>query len=744
MARARTRTRTRRAKPAAAHSIEQQLAVQARIAGLAQTLLSLPAEDLDQGIREQLAVAAELAGVGRTRIVVVHPSTLRMMAAYEWFSGPTVSDLATLEAPIMNRFPWARERIARGEVVQIEDADALPAEAGQEKKHLKASGIKSVLVIPMRIGDVIQGGHVFVDTVRKRRWSEPEISNLRVVTEIFASAIRRRHAEHALRESEQRFRAIAEHATELVSEFDHLGRYHYASPSFQRHLGQEPAALMGQHASVLVHPDDLDAATRTVARGVQKGIELRATHRMRHRDGSWRWFESSGGVYRTSNGSPRFVCIGRNVTERVEMEQAMARQFEAEQDIAAISRRFLAVSAAELDTAIDEALAEAGALGGAERVVLYSRPLASDHTEPFFYEWCASGIPSYAGTRCPWARSQLGQGKILHLGSIDELPMEALEERAIWETYGVRSLLVIPARLEGELVGMIGFETYTRQRRWSAQEIALLGMVGEILASASRRCQVEEALRQSQAHLLHAQKLEAVGRLAGGIAHDFNNLLSVILGFCRPLLRELPEGDSVRDDVHEIHAAAERGAALTRQLLTFGRRQEMQWRRVDLSSVLRELQPLLARLLGDDVELVLELESEAPVMGDPQQLEQIAINLAVNARDAMPDGGSFRLRTRLGLLDETEAAARSVTPGAYVKLEADDTGCGMDDQTRARIFEPFFTTKEPGKGTGLGLSIVYSVVEQAGGVISVEAEPGKGTRFEIVLPAAPDDTTDQA
>ena len=579
-----------------------------------------------------------------------------------------------------------------------------------------------------------------MNTKRNRTWSEPELANLRVVTEIFASAIRRRHAEHALRESEQRFRAIAEHATELVSEFDHLGRYHYASPSFQRHLGQDPAALLGQHASMLVHPDDLDAATRTVARGVQKGIELRATHRMRHRDGSWRWFESSGGVYRTSNGSPRFVCIGRNVTERVEMEQAMARQFEAEQDIAALSRRFLAVSAAELDDAIREALADAGALGGAERVVLYTRALALDQPDPFFYEWCAPGIASYSSKRCPWARSELGQGKILHLGSIDELPPEAVEERAIWETHRVRSLLVIPARLEGELVGMIGFEMYTKSRRWTPQEIALLGMIGEILASASRRCQVEEALRESQAHLLHAQKLEAVGRLAGGIAHDFNNLLSVILGFCRPLLRELPEGNPVRDDVHEIHAAAERGAALTRQLLTFGRRQETLRRRVDLSAVLRELEPLLARLLGEDVELGARARRRgardgrsAAARADRDQPGREC------PRRPCPTGGSFRLRTRTLSVDDGEASGQAVPAGAYVRLAADDTGCGMDDETRARIFEPFFTTKEPGKGTGLGLSIVYSVVEQAGGVISVEAEPGKGTRFEILLPAATDD-----
>jgi PAS domain S-box-containing protein len=730
------RTRTRRpAKQGGVRVVEQQLAVQARIAGLAQTLLSLPAEELDQGIREQLAVAAEIAGVDRTRLIVINPSSGRIAAAYDWWLQAGAAGLAHVDQDLLSRFPWVRERVANGEVVQIVNADSLPPEAQAERKYIEARNLHSTLILPVRMGDTVLGGHVFHSTQVERSWSEQEVANLRVVTEIFASAIRRRHAEHALRESEQRFRAIAEHATELVSEFDHRGRYHYASPSFERHLGHDPGELIGQHASTLVHPDDLEAATRTVARGVQKGIELRATHRMRHRDGSWRWFESSGGVYRTPNGSPRFVCIGRNVTERVAMEQAMARQFEAEQDIAALSRRFLAVSASELDTAIKEALAEAGALSGAERVVLYSRALQPERKNIFFYQWCAPGIATYDGVSCPWSEAQLARGKILHFGSIDELPPEAQAERETWQRNKILSMLVIPVRLEGELVGLIGFEMQTRPKRWSAQEIALLGMIGEILTSASRRCQVEEALRESQARLLHAQKLEAVGRLAGGIAHDFNNLLSVILGFSRPLLRELPESNPVREDVREIHEAAERGAGLTRQLLTFSRRQETQHSRIDLSAVVTGVDPMLRRLLGDDIELVLELEGPTLVWGDPQQLEQIAINLAVNARDAMPDGGTFRLRSRNLLLDEAEASRRGVAPGSYVWFAADDTGCGMDDETRARIFEPFFTTKEPGKGTGLGLSIVYSVVEQAGGVIQVQAQPGKGTTFEILLPS---------
>ena len=721
--------------PLDARAVERQLEIQQRIVRLAQTLLSLPAEELDQGIREQLAVAAELAGVERTRLIVANAKTGRVAAAYEWWSA-SERNVPPIEGDFFRRFAWAREQIQRGDVVQM-SPESLPGEATAERDRVRSQGVRSVLVIPVRFGRAIVGGHIYASRTQKRIWSQQEIANLRVVTEIFASAIGRRQAEHALRESEQRFRAIAEHATELVSEFDHEGRYHYASPSFARHLDYDPAELLGKHANVLVHPEDLQSSTRAVARGVQQGVEVRVTHRMRHRDGTWRWFESSGGIYTTPNGSPRFVCIGRHVSERVAMEDALARQLEAEKHVAALSRRFLAVSAQQLDAAIRDALAEAGELGGAERVVLYSGSLVPDAPLHFFYEWCAPGIVSTRGPRCPWSEARLAEGRILHFGSIGELPPEATQERVSWERRGVRSMLVIPVHLEGGLAGLIGFETQTRERSWSEQEIALLGLVGEILTSASRRCQVEQALRESQARLLHAQKLEAVGRLAGGVAHDFNNLLSVILGFARPLLRELPEGSPVRDDLREIHAAAERGAALTRQLLTFGRRQESPREPVDLNAVLRGIEPLLGRLLGDDVDLAFDLgEGLAAVSGDPQQFEQLAINLAVNARDAMPDGGTFRLETRAFEVHADAPARHRLAPGRYVRLAASDTGLGMDDETRARIFEPFFTTKEPGKGTGLGLSIVYSVVEAAGGAIDVEAAPGKGTAFEILLPEA--------
>ena len=263
---------------------------------------------------------------------------------------------------------------------------------------------------------------------------------------------------------------------------------------------------------------------------------------------------------------------------------------------------------------------------------------------------------------------------------------------------------------------------------WFDHDITLLRLIGEILASALGRKYAEGALRESESMLLQSQKLEAVGRLAGGIAHDFNNLLTVILGFSRPLLRELPEGDPVREDVQEIYAAAERAASLTRQLLTFSRRQAVDEQVVDLNAMLSGLETLLERLLREDVELALELCSDlAAVKGDTHQFEQVVINLVVNARDAMPDGGTLRIATRNQSLDGPHAHRIGLSgAGRYVVLSVLDSGQGMDEDTRAHIFDPFFTTKEPGKGTGLGLSIVYSVVEQASGAIHVEGGSVQG------------------
>jgi PAS domain S-box-containing protein len=249
---------------------------------------------------------------------------------------------------------------------------------------------------------------------------------------------------------------------------------------------------------------------------------------------------------------------------------------------------------------------------------------------------------------------------------------------------------------------------------------------------------VRDISAQKRLHqqLLVAQKMEAIGRLSAGVAHDFNNLLTVIGGYSGVLLSARSELDPEYPEIFEINRAAERATVLTRQLLTFSRRQITQPRLVDLNVIMAEMDRMLRRVIGEDVDLVTALDPAiGSVHADPGQLEQIIMNLAVNARDAMAEGGKLTIETaNIDLAEGISVRSSAVPPGRYVVLAVTDTGTGMNSETQDRIFEPFFTTKEPGKGTGLGLSTVYGIVEQSGGSIVVYSEPGRGSTFKVFLP----------
>jgi len=250
------------------------------------------------------------------------------------------------------------------------------------------------------------------------------------------------------------------------------------------------------------------------------------------------------------------------------------------------------------------------------------------------------------------------------------------------------------------------------------------------------RERAEKALRVSEEQLRHAQKMEAVGRLAGGVAHDFNNVLSVILGYGGLMLGSLNPSDPLHGDVDEICKAASRAADLTRQLLLFSRHQVLEPRVVDLHDVLTGMAKMVRRILGEDVELVMAAPMTiGRVRVDPSHIEQVILNLVVNARDAMPTGGTITIETSSVVLDESYCSSHlRSAPGPYVMMAVTDTGIGMDRATQERIFEPFFTTKEPGKGTGLGLSTVFGIIQRSGGSIWVDSEPGKGSCFKVYLP----------
>src|SRR5660398_289848 len=302
--------------------------------------------------------------------------------------------------------------------------------------------------------------------------------------------------------------------------------------------------------------------------------------------------------------------------------------------------------------------------------------------------------------------------------------------------HGYASIAQVPIRDQERIVGLIHLND-RRKGRLSLDAVELLERIAAQVGTGLMRKEAERALAASEEQLRQSQKAEAVGQLAGGIAHDFNNLLTPIIGLSEFLLEGWGTKEAQRSDAEEIRKAAERAATLTRQLLAFSRQQPLWPRVLDLNEALTSIGALLSRVLGEHISLeVCAAADLGRVEADPGQVEHVILNLAINARDAMPDGGSLTIETSNVLLgDDYVASHLGAKPGAHVMLTITDNGCGMTDETWTRIFDPFFTTKELGKGTGLGLSTVYGIVTQSEGYIWVTSELGKGTTFEIYLPA---------
>jgi len=692
-------------------------------------------------------MAGILAEADRVHCVAVGSGGRFRSRRYQW-AAPGIGP-SSLEAPLgvagkLCDSPWATRQLSSREVVHVPRVDDLPEEAAPERDALLADGVRSYLAIPILVGDRIEGFLDFSRVKDPKVWNDQEITRLRLIAEVLASAIRGRLAEEAARESEERFRALTEHAGDAICEASVYGEILYVSPSFDEMFGYSRDDLNEINVRNLIHPEDVGVVEQMRGQFDQSRSFGGLCLRIRHRDGDWRWIEATARGFLSVANERRVAVVVRDVSERRQTRERLEKQLARETRIADLSRGFLALSAEEVDDGIRRSMAVVGSLGEADRSWLFSFN-GSPRRITELYEWCNDGIEPYGervrdATRhhFAWSHQFLGAGEVLHVPDAAKLPAEAKVERAEMLRRGVRSMLGIPLLFGDGLIGYLGFETIHAAKTWSGESITILRLVGEILMNALRRKRAEEELVESQRRLLQAQKMEAVGTLAGGVAHDFNNQLTVMLGNARYVQSRLGDDPNLCDAMLDLTHSAEHCAHLTRSLLAFSRRSTISPTALDVATVVSETRELIQPLIPSSIEFEVSFGDEvAPVSADPIQLQQVLVNLAVNARDAMPDGGKIVVATANRRIDGNEATRIGLpSPGGYVEIAVCDDGTGMDEETCQRVFEPFFTTKAMGQGTGLGLATAYGIVQESGGAIALESALGRGTTVRLLLPAA--------
>jgi PAS domain S-box-containing protein len=504
----------------------------------------------------------------------------------------------------------------------------------------------------------------------------------------------RKRAEEALRESEARHRRLNENIQEMVLEIERpTGQVVYVSPSHREMLGYELEEFLEITPYKIIHPDDRENVREGLRGLLREGLPQAFVFRSRHRDGRWLWIESSGNPFRTERGEGRAIVVGRDVTERKQAEEAL-RLSEAR-------HRTITENAHDLITELN-----------AEGRFVYASPNHKDQVGYAPEE--IVGMPPAA-----FAHPQdLERVQKHFLGLISDDAPQQLTFRA--------------RHRDGRWLWLdsVGKRFHTS----SGETLAVL-----ISRDVTERKQAEEERQQLEAQFQQAQKLESLGVLAGGIAHDFNNLLTPVLGHTSRVLAEIDPDSPMRESLEQIRKTTLRAAGLTGQLLAYAGESRVVTRSVDLSELIREMADLLGTASSHKAELHYALASDLPAIeADPVQIRQVIMNLVPNASEAIGDNpGIIRVCTGVmeadrGYLARSHLGAE-LSEGSYVYLEVSDTGCGMDEGTKARIFDPFFTTKLLGRG--LGLAALLGIVRAHRGALRVDSRPGQGTSFRVLFPS---------
>jgi len=531
-----------------------------------------------------------------------------------------------------------------------------------------------------------------------------------------------------LRRSEARYRAVVEDQTELISRFLPDGTLTFVNEACCRFFGLEKKAILGKRCFAFVPTPTRDRILASVAALSREHPADTSEQEVISSDGRRRRLQwTNRAIFNGTDEVIEIQGVGRDVTEqRLAEEKVQRAHADLEHRVEEQTREWREANRNLKAEIAERRRTEEALRQSKERF----RTLFENSPDSIFVEALDGTILDVNPSACRLHGKSRDQ--LIGRNVLDLVPEEARE--AVREDF--------PKWISGELTLYRGLSLAGDGSSVPVEIVAApmnyLGRPALLLhvRDVREREEAEGALRRSQEQLQQAQKMEALGRLAGGVAHDFNNLLTSILGYGRLIRDELRRDDPLSTDIEEILHAGERAADLTRRLLTFGRKQIVEKHPVDLNAVVNDAQKLLQRTLGEDIELIVRLgEHLGSIEADPGQLEQLILNLAVNARDAMPEGGTLTIATGIVAVTEEDLDQHPVAePGDYVTLAARDTGCGMSAEVRDRAFEPFFTTKQEGQGTGLGLSTVYGIVRSFHGQIDVRSEEGAGAAFRIYFP----------
>jgi PAS domain S-box-containing protein len=497
------------------------------------------------------------------------------------------------------------------------------------------------------------------------------------ILQTYEDITEKRKAEEILEERERRFRTLIENATDIISMFDKEGRVIYISPSVERILGYKNEDVIGESIFEYLHPDEIQSAKKNFEKIASTNIISKPLRfKVRHKNGSWRYLE---GVFNNLLNEPNINAIlmnARDITSTIIAEEKYRTLFEESKDgiyITDPAGRILDMNPAGVEM-----------LGFSSKEELLKVNINELYFEP-------GGRKKYK---------------------------EAMERDGY-----VKDFEIVLKKKNGEKLIILDTGTVVRDEK------------GKIVAYRGIMRDVTEYKKLEQ-QLLHAQKMDAIGNLAGGIAHDFNNMLQVILGFTDLALSKLGASDPLINDLTKIKKTAERASELVQKLLAFSRKQILEKKVVNMNDLINEHIQMVRRLIPENIELSVVTKAENPtVFVDPVGIEQVIMNIVLNARDAMPDGGKIYIETKNEILESPlNIGEESLKPGEYFTVSIKDTGIGMDEATLSRIFEPFFSTKGRSKGVGLGLSVAWGIIKQHNGNIEVYSSPGKGSTFKIYLP----------